>query len=190
VAKRIFRPRNEDFRSECPKLHSRAIKQTFRFRPKYAAPLGAGLRRPWSNSLPASRRLFQDSACTRTQARPACGQVQATIAFGRSLRTKRCKKALIVSEVTFASNAGEGKRVASSAWTQPKYSSRVQFAAAPRRPVCQVCIWALMKPGMTIRPVPSISSASVVTMSEPIAAMRPFSTRTSPDGSRPSSHPW
>lgn len=29
-----------------------------------------------------------------------------------------------------------------------KYSSKVQLAATPRKAVCQVCKWALTKPGI------------------------------------------
>ena len=56
------------------------------------------------------------------------------------------------------------KAVASPACIFLKYSGSVQFAATPRSAVCQVCMWALMSPGMTMQPVASMRSASSTAM--------------------------
>ncbi len=75
--------------------------------------------------------------------------------------------------------------VARPAWTWRKYSSKVQLAATERSAVCQVCMWAFMSPGSTKWPAQSIVSASAWSVGA-MAAMRPFSTSTSPVGSTPS----
>src|SRR6202034_400855 len=77
------------------------------------------------------------------------------------------------------------KRVARPACTQRKYSNSVQFAEIARRPVCQVCMCALIKPGIRMKALPSKSSASGAWMRSPTAAIRPPSTSTSPGRKSP-----
>jgi 3-hydroxyisobutyrate dehydrogenase len=66
-----------------------------------------------------------------------------------------------------------------------KYCSSVQLAATPRNAVCQVCMCALIRPGMTMQPVASTTSASSAAMMGSIAAMRSSVISTSPCGRSP-----
>src|SRR5690348_6270756 len=75
--------------------------------------------------------------------------------------------------------------VARPAWTWRKYSSSVQFAATERSAVCQVCMWALTRPGSTMWRLQSTTLASGASSRGAMAAMRSPSTSTSPAGSTP-----
>src|SRR6202050_4397199 len=77
------------------------------------------------------------------------------------------------------------KRVARPACTQRKYSSSVQFAETARRPVCQVCMCALINPGIRMNALPSKGSASGAWIRSPTAAIRSPSTSTSPGRKSP-----
>ncbi len=60
------------------------------------------------------------------------------------------------------------------------HSGNVQSAPAPRNAVCQLCRWLSTNPGMTIRSVASITSASGASIRAATSTITPSSISTSP----------
>src|SRR3954468_4993102 len=140
--------------------------------------LGSGLGEPWKNAarMPLSLRP--------AMAASVCAGVG--LLWHQSTRVVTPWSSWFSAPASVAMWMSSGTNtVARPAWTWRKYSSSVQLAATDRSAVCQVCMWALTRPGSTKCPLQSTTSAPGASSRGAMAAMRSPSTSTSPAGSTP-----
>ncbi len=141
--------------------------------------LGSGLGEPWKNA-----------ARTPDSARPS---IPPSVCAGVGLLWHQSTSVVVPLLIWLSAPTSVEMRMSSGrnmvarpACMLRKYSRMVQLPATPRRLVCHVCMCALIRPGMTILPVPSTTSASAVAIDGATAAMRSPSIRMSPFGRSPS----
>ena len=119
--------------------------------------LGSGLGEPWKKAarMPLSFRPSMPAS--------VCSGVGLLCAQSTSVVTPWSSWFSAPARVAMWMSSGVNT-VARPACTWRKYSSSVQLAATERSAVCQVCMWALIRPGSTKCPAQSTISASAASL--------------------------